>query len=106
LCVTTTTAARIAGQLREEAVQLVRIPRVQVARRLVGEQERRRAGQRARHGDPLLLAAGQPARLMRQARREADRSEQVLGAPRRCGLGHAGDEQRQHHAPAPGVRGR
>jgi hypothetical protein len=43
--------------LAEEVEHLGPGPRVEVARRLVGEEDRRRAGERPGDGDPLLLAA-------------------------------------------------
>ncbi len=45
---------------------------VQVARRLVGEDEVRPGDERAGHGDALLLTTGELARAVRQAVAEAD----------------------------------
>ena len=45
---------------------------VEVAGRLVGEDDRRLAGQRAGHGDALLLAAGQLARPVLQPVAQTD----------------------------------
>ena len=52
--------------------------RVEIARRLVGEEEERVAGQRPGDRDPLLLATGKLGREMAQARRQADALERVL----------------------------
>src|SRR5687767_13750768 len=52
------------GQLLEHAHDLFRGRRVEVARRLVGEQDRRRVDERARDGDTLPLSAGELVRLV------------------------------------------
>jgi hypothetical protein len=48
---------------------------VKIARRLVGENQLRVCDERARHGDPLLLAAGQLLRLMTGSVREINTLE-------------------------------
>ena len=53
---------------------------VEIAGRLVGEQDARRVGDRARDGDALLFAAGKLRRPMRQPVLEAQIAQQ-LGAP-------------------------
>ncbi len=65
---------------------------VEVARRLVGEQDRRVVGQRARQRDALLLAAGELRRIVMRAAGQADLVEQRAG-PRR-GVGRARDLHR------------
>ncbi len=62
--------------------------RVEVAGRLVGEEELRREDQRAGQGDALLLAARELAGAVRGARREADLGEQRARArpPSRGGV--------------------
>ena len=61
------------------------VSRVEIAGRLVGEQQARRVDQRARDGDALLLAAGELARRVALAIAEADefqRSARPLAARR------------------------
>ena len=60
---------------------------VEIARRLVGEEETGPAGERARDRDPLLLASGKRARPVVPAVGETDAVEQLRGAlPRLAGL--------------------
>ena len=99
LWVTTTTAvSKLARQAREQVVQPLGVVRVEVARRLVGQQEHRVGRQRPRHRHPLLLAARQlrrarcvirPARPTAASSSSARRRAAALGAPR--------DQQRHHH---------
>ena len=67
---------------------------VEIARRLVGEQQRGRVDERTRDRNPPLLAAGQPARIHVGAIRESDAREQIVAA--RVGFlsGHGAAEQR------------
>ena len=58
------------------------VGRVEVAGRLVGQDDRRIVGERARERDPLLLPAGQLGRVVMGAPGEADLFEQSLRA--RC----------------------
>ena len=67
--------------------------RVEVAGRLVGEDDGRARDQRARHGDALLLAAGELRRAVPAAVREPDRVDQRL-EPLRVGP-VPGDADRQ-----------
>src|SRR5439155_1434644 len=85
-----------------EAPQQVedRLPRlrVEVARRLVGQEEPRLGHEGARDGDALLLAArelGGPA--ARRRRRERHLGERLLGAPARLPPGDAQELQRPGH---------
>ena len=64
--------APLAGHLAQQNVQRIGGVLVEVAGRLVGQQERRLHDQRPRNRDALLLAARQHARPVRQALAEAD----------------------------------
>ena len=66
---------------------------VEVAGGLVGEDELGPGGQRPRHGDPLLLAAGELGRTMAQTRAEADRVDDPID-PLAVGLA-AGEREGQ-----------
>ena len=50
---------------------------IEVARRLVGQQQRRMVDERARHGDALLLAAGELVGEVVQLRRQAGEAQDV-----------------------------
>ena len=54
------------------------VARVEVAGRFVGQEDRRLAGEGARDGDALLLAAGELARQMFRAMRHADALERFV----------------------------
>ena len=69
--------------------------RIEVARRLVGEQDERLAGDGAGDGDALLLAAGELARQMLRAMRHADALERRLDALLALGRAHAAVGERQ-----------
>ena len=62
---------------------------VEIAGRLVGEQDARRVGDRARDRDALLLAAGQLRRPMRQALLQTEIAQQ-FGARARAPRGATG----------------
>ena len=53
---------------------------VEIAGRLVGQEDARRVGDRARDGDALLLAAGQLGRPVRQALLETEIGQELGGA--------------------------
>ncbi len=74
----------------EELNHIVDPRLIQMRGRLVGDQQRRIEGEGARDGDPLLLASGQTARLVRPAPRHADSQEQFIGPPARSTWMHAG----------------
>ena len=75
---------------------------VEVAGRLVGEQERRIVGQRAGDRDALLLAAGELRRIVMAAVGKADFGEQrVARAP---GVARAGNLHRHEHVLERGQR--
>ena len=57
--VTMITVCPLVGELAEDPHDLLRCRRVEIARRLVGEQDRRPIDERAGDGDALALAAGQ-----------------------------------------------
>ena len=67
-------AALPADQVEELRQNPVGGDLVEVARRLVGEHELRPVGQRAAHGDALLLAAGELARPVGETVAEAERT--------------------------------
>ena len=69
--------------LLEQVHDLARHQRIEVAGRLVGEQEARLAGERARDRDALLLAARELRRQVLHARGEADELQRLLDARRR-----------------------
>ena len=69
---------------------------VEVARRLVAQQQLRLSDQRARDGDALFLAAGQLRGPMTQAAAEPDAIEQRLRARRRLRVGRADQRRHQH----------
>jgi hypothetical protein len=81
---------RVTQQIEDLAAR----PRVQVACRLVGEEDRRAGHERARDRDALLLAARELRRPMRAAVGEARLLEQLL-EPTRLRL-LAGNRERQH----------
>ena len=56
---------------------------VEIAGRLVGQQQRRLHHQRPRNRDALLLAAGQLARPMLQTFGQSDPSQEIRGAAAR-----------------------
>ena len=69
---------------------------VEVAGRLVGEQQRRCIDERAGHGNPALLPAGHAVRIGLCAIRETDAREQLV-RPRVGVLGwHGAAEQRRN----------
>ncbi len=82
--------------------------RVEVAGRLVGEQQRRVAGHRAGDGDPLAFAAGELVRAVREPVAEADPDQGRLGAPLplllRQRRRRAGRRRRWPRASRPGAR--
>ena len=68
-------------KFEKEAVDLVAVVRIEVARGFVGQQHGRRVDQRPRDGHTLLLTAGELPRLVVAACREAHQVEQFAGAP-------------------------
>src|SRR5215212_9077238 len=69
----------------KQAEDLLRRRRVEVAGRLVGEDHRGLGGERARHGDALLLAARELRGPVRATVVERDRLEQAVDQPRAVG---------------------
>ena len=72
-------AVRLAHELGDQREHLARRRGVELARRLVGDQERRPARERRAERDPLLLAAGELARMSAAAVAEADALQQLVG---------------------------
>ena len=62
----------------------MRIARIEIAGRLVGENHRRLVRERARDRDALLLAAGERRRQLVRLRRDAERVEQLQRARSAC----------------------
>ncbi len=81
-CVTMTTVWPSRTSSANSVEQALRRVRIEVAGRLVGEQDRRRVGQRARHGDALLLSARQRARELVGLIGDAEPVEQVRARAR------------------------
>ena len=73
---------------------------VEVAGRLVGQQQARAVGQGAGNGDALLLPARQLGRLMGQAFAQTERCQHLARALAGLGLSDPGDAQRQGHVVA------
>ena len=84
-------------QPEEDLVQPLAVRVIEVAGRLVGEDEARVVHQGARHRAALLLAPRQLRRPVGHAAGESDLRQQLLrtgtGLPRR----HAADQERHHH---------
>ena len=72
-------------QLGERGEHVLGGARVEISGRLVGQQDARRVGDRARDRDPLLLAAGKFRRPVREALLESEIAEQIGRASRRFG---------------------
>ena len=81
----------------EDPHHLVAHLRVEVAGRLVGEQDPRPADNRPGDGDALLLAAGQLRRKVMNPGAEPDPVERRLGEPAPLGVRDAAIEQRDLH---------
>ena len=86
--------AELVDRLAQQPQHVLAGLRVEVAGRLVGEDDGRFGDQRAGDGDPLLLAAGELGGPVRATVLEADRADQLL-EPLRVGLA-AGDREWQH----------
>ena len=84
-----------AVEILEQVHHGLAVDRVEVSGRLVGEQDERRAGDRARDGDALLLAARELRREVLHAVRHADLLERLLDALLALVRGHAAVGQRQ-----------
>jgi hypothetical protein len=87
--------AELVDHRPQELEDLSARARVEVAGRLVGEHDRGPRHERARHRHPLLLAAGELARAVREPVGEPDLVHQ-LAVPRVVGL-LARDAQRNEH---------
>ena len=84
-------------EVLEQVHDRVAVLGVEVARRFVGEQHGRIAGQRAGDGDPLLLAAGELRGKMLGAVGHADFFERLVDPLFTLGGGHAAVGQRKVH---------
>ena len=94
--VTTTTATpRSALRPPEDAHHVLAAAGVEVAGRLVGEQQRRLADQRAGDGDPLLLATGELARPVPEPVAQPDRVQRGGRPLAALLLAHAAVDQRK-----------
>ena len=85
--------AELVDRAPQQREDLLRGRRVEVAGRLVGEDHGGLGGERARHRDALLLAAGELGGPVRAAVGERDRLEQLLDAP--VAVTAAGERQRE-----------
>src|SRR5260370_1409463 len=84
-----------ARQLEQQIHHLLAGRAVEIAGRLVGQQELGTAHEGARHGDPLLLAARELRRIVADAMAEADPFKRRFGQFE--GIAAAGELQRQRH---------
>src|SRR3712207_2749350 len=71
--------------------------RVEIARRLVGQKQARRVGNRAGNRNTLLLAAGELARTMIETLAQPQKGQKLRSAILRLGLREAADELRDDH---------
>ena len=99
--------ARGAHELRQRLEHVLGGARIEIAGRLVGQQDARRIGDRARDRDALLLAAGQLAPAGASSRSlEAEIAQQLVGALARfaCATGRgssaAASRSRPRRTPA------
>jgi hypothetical protein len=81
-------------QLAEQVEHRLSRGRVEIAGRLVGEQEAGASGEGARDRHALLLAAGQSARSVRTPIGEADARQDLAGHPKRLRFRNSGDAVR------------
>ena len=84
-------AAVLGGEAAEQTPDLASVGGVEVGRGLVSEDDRRVVGQRPRHRDPLLLAAGKLIGTEVQAVAEAEAGQQFGGPPMGGVPVHAGE---------------
>ena len=80
--------------LPQQAMERLRRRLVEIARGLVGQQQRRPHHQRARHRHPLLLAPGEHARPVLEALAQADPRQQFRRADARFDRRQAADAHR------------
>ena len=86
-------AAGLANELGDQREHLTGRHRVQLAGRLVGDQERRLARERGAERDPLLLAARELTGMCVAPSPEPDPFEQLVGACVASRCGHAGQPE-------------
>ncbi|MOA15409.1 hypothetical protein D3C78_1355650 [compost metagenome] len=89
--------AGLAHQRLQRVEYIMRGLRIEIAGRLVGEQQERRVGDGAGNGDTLLFTAGEFGRTVFTAMPHAHIVEQRAGALASFSLGETGDELRHHH---------
>ncbi len=94
-CVTMRIVGPSAWRLAKSCHEFFARRRVEVAGRLVGQQDRRVVDECARDRDPLLLTAGELARLVVGAVGEPDLRQHGHGACTAFAAGDAGVEERQ-----------
>ncbi len=95
-CVTTMIVCPSSVQLVEQGEDLDARLRIEIAGRLVGEQDRRVRDERARDRDALPLTARELVRQVMRAIGEADALEHALGLGLALGEAHAAIDQRLH----------
>ena len=78
-CVTRMSVVLLAAETHDQVEDQLRVFAVEVARRLVGEQDGRAIGETARDGDALAFSAGELGGKMMQTRFESDRFQQFDG---------------------------
>ena len=88
-------SARITARRRRE--ELLGRRGVELAGRLVGQEDRWADGERRRDGDPLLLAAGQLAEAGAAAMAEPDGPQQLVRPAASCCGAHPAEGERQGH---------
>ena len=86
-----------AVHLLEQLHQPFRLTVIQIAGRLVRQQQRRTGDDRAGDGDALLLAAGQRGRLRVDMAGQSDPAQQFADIGAYLAFRPAGDAQRQGH---------
>ena len=84
-------------QVEELTQDGVRGMLVEVAGRLIGQDQRRLVSERSRHSNPLLLAAGQLRGTMVEALREPQGSKELLGPSVGSVAGSTMHQLRQDH---------
>ena len=85
----------LAMQVAQQVHHRFAVLRIQVSGRLVGQQDRRIAGQRARHGHALLLTAGELRGIVLHAVRHAHALQRFLHALLALRRRHAAIGERQ-----------
>ena len=87
---------RRADELEQDAENMVGGMQIEIAGRLVRQEDARRIGDRARDCDALLLAARELRRPVQQAVAQAEIGQKLRRAPPRLRSGQPFDHLRQH----------